>query len=483
MGAGGAASVGGEQQVVTLEERGRRAGGHLQGARRAGVAGRADAAAQQAEAVGGGLEIIRPRAPPQQPRHRFDLGAGLAGQHGDVGRHPGSTVHRRRRLFHLVAQRRQQPGGVVQGRQAVGMHAVAEHRLRTEGDAQPAGLAARFVDEAPRLRRRRVGRPGIGAGRGIEQRGAVAHRAGQRVFDRHAMPELAMVRTGGRHAAAGLEAEQAAAGSGNADRATAVAATGHRHQARRHRGGRAAAGAAWRMRGRPGVARGAAGQGLGVGREAELRRVGAAEHQQPGRPVAPHQFAVVRHRHRGQAAVAVAGGLAGDRGDQVLHQEGHAGEGRLGIHARDLGTGGVEAPAHHGVECRVKLFDARDGGFQQFRRAQFPAAHQGGQRGGIVAHVFVGSQHRHSRWLGNALDCGGFGWREPAQRARRHAPGQAPRPRCPGFDPHAHAGGERARRRLQRPCCRQSAMRADAPWHIAISAARRSSRRSSWASS
>ena len=53
---------------------------------------------------------------------------------------------------------------------------------------------------------------------------AVANRAGDLAFDSIAAPEFAEFRSGQCHAAARLEAEQAAARCGNPDRAAAVAA-------------------------------------------------------------------------------------------------------------------------------------------------------------------------------------------------------------------------------------------------------------------
>src|SRR5207244_2115763 len=65
----------------------------------------------------------------------------------------------------------------------------------------------------------------------------LAHRARDRMADAHAAPAFAEVRPQRRARARGLEAEQAAAGRRNADRAAAVGRMRHRQHAGRHRGG------------------------------------------------------------------------------------------------------------------------------------------------------------------------------------------------------------------------------------------------------
>jgi len=90
-------------------------------------------------------------------------------------------------------------------------------------------------------RRRPIGIADVRAGGGIEQRSAVAHRARDRMADAHAAPAFAEVRPQRRARARGLEAEQAAAGRRNADRAAAVGRMRHRQHAGRHRRGGAAA--------------------------------------------------------------------------------------------------------------------------------------------------------------------------------------------------------------------------------------------------
>lgn len=136
------------------------------------------------------------------------------------------------------------------------------------------------------------------AGDRIERGGGVAHAAAQHAIARHAAPCLAARRPQGHQAAAGLQAEDAAARRRNADRPAAVAAVGQGHHAGGDRDGGAAAGAAGRTLRRPGVAGGpAVDERLGGGRHAQRRHGGAGKGQQAGGVEAFHQHGVAGKTH------------------------------------------------------------------------------------------------------------------------------------------------------------------------------------------
>lgn len=78
---------------------------------------------------------------------------------------------------------------------------------------------------------------------GSQERGVVAHRTGEGVLGGTAPPLLAGGRSGGHAAARGFQGKDATARGRDAQRAAAVIAVGHGHQARGHRGCRTAAGA------------------------------------------------------------------------------------------------------------------------------------------------------------------------------------------------------------------------------------------------
>ena len=78
--------------------------------------------AEQPQAIGGGLDVAGARAPAEQRLERVDLGAQLAGQHGDEGTCASRAVQRRRRFLDVVTQRLEQCRAVAQAVQAIGVH-------------------------------------------------------------------------------------------------------------------------------------------------------------------------------------------------------------------------------------------------------------------------------------------------------------------------------------------------------------------------
>src|SRR5207248_1162953 len=111
---------------------------------------------------------------------------------------------------------------------------------------------------------------------------------------------------------------------GNADRAAAVTAVGHRHDASGDYRRRAAARSRRAALAVPGIARRTKQSILGGRRDAELRRVGLAEDDEPGTLVTADQLAVVARHQRLTDRRPIAQAHARVRGEQVLQQEGYA---------------------------------------------------------------------------------------------------------------------------------------------------------------
>jgi len=279
------------------------------------------------------------------------------------------------------------------------MHRHAVGRRGRPGDPQPAGVGADFAKERPPPRRCRVGVAQVEPGGGVQQGGAVAHRPGQGVLDGHAGQHLAVLGTERVTGPGGLEAEQPAAGGGEADRAAEAVGVGHGDQAGGDRRGRPAAGAA----GGPGEVPGVAGRpeqrGLAGGEQAELGRVGLSEQDQPGAPQPHDQFLVVAGDQVAEEGRALGEPHPGPLHRQVLEQERHPGEGA----AADLPggvQGQVEGWRHHRVEGRVQPLDAVDRRLDQLDRGHLAAPRQLGL-GRRVQPLQLASQAGQSRRRGH----------------------------------------------------------------------------------
>ena len=125
--------------------------------------------------------------------------------------------------------------------------------------------------------------PGIArlvAGQDVEQCGGVCDRPGDRTGGREALERRE--RRGGDPPSRRLEAEDAATGGGNPDRAASVGAVGERHEPRRERRRGPSAGAAGRALRVPGVPGVAVELRLGERDRAELRGVRLAEDDEAG---------------------------------------------------------------------------------------------------------------------------------------------------------------------------------------------------------
>ena len=216
---------------------------------------------------------------------------------------------------------------LLQHAERVGRHRRAVGRLAGERDAERAGVGADLVEEGAGRRRGDVGIARRRAGGRIEQRRAVADRERYRVLDGEPAEGLAEV---GRHGVARpgrAQADQPAGGRRRADGAETVRGMGDRQHARRHGRRGAAAGARRRPLQVPGVAGGAVELRLAGEAEAKLAAARlAVDHH--ARLLEPGDVEAVRARGRqvGEEAAAPRGPGTGERGAEILEQEGHAGE-------------------------------------------------------------------------------------------------------------------------------------------------------------
>ena len=220
---------------------------------------------------------------------------------------------------HRVDQRGVRPIELGDG-EAVGAQGV-EGAGHGGGDVGPA--VAKGGAEHADARRRRPGRP-------VEQTGRGGRRPGQR--HRRRAPAQMIERggerehAGGAQAAAGLVADDAAQGGGDAARPPGIGADGHIGETQSDGRGRTRAGTAGDEPRIDGVRRRPLEAVDAGDPEAELVEPGGADQPGPALEKTGHQRGVVP-LGRGRLAAGRAGptGTPGDR-DQVLDREAHAGE-------------------------------------------------------------------------------------------------------------------------------------------------------------
>jgi hypothetical protein len=129
----------------------------------------------------------------------------------------------------------------------------------------------------------------------------------------------------------------------------------------------------------PRVVGGTVGVGLGGGKRAQLGRVGASEDDEPGSLELAGEVRVVRRARLGvaQHARSEVDRIALHGAQEVLHQEGDAGEGRAPRgHGPRLRARGLETLMDHRVQLRVEPRDARDRGLGQVEGAHLAATEQ-----------------------------------------------------------------------------------------------------------
>lgn len=247
-------------------------------------------------------------------------------------------------------------------------------------------------------KRRGAGREGIRLarlrpGHDVKHGGRVTNAVADDAVGTGAFPDLALRRAHRHPATTGAKAEQAAHGRRDANRTAAVIGTRHRHDARRHRGSRAAAGTARRQVKLPGVARRPPQQRLGGAFKSQLRGIGLAKNDQPGlEPLLDH-VGVARRHVVAQRPRSAGGRHAGVVLDQVLDQKRHTGEeaikrlpgARLGLasHVDD-----------DGVDVRVDRRRPRPGEGQQFNRRGLAAGDDFGKAEAVQLSVFIEIQRQ-----------------------------------------------------------------------------------------
>ena len=98
-------------------------------------------------------------------------------------------------------------------------------------------------------------------------------------------------------------------------------------------------------------------------------------------------------RQVGEEAAAPRGPRPGERGTQILEQEGHAGEGSLRQALLDGLRGEVVEFHHDRVDRRVARLDARDRRFQHLRRADLARLYERRQTERIIRIVLREAAH------------------------------------------------------------------------------------------
>ena len=259
------------------------------------------------------------------------------------------------------------------------------------------GRRADLGGERARGRRCPVRRRRLGTGDRVEQGGAVAHAARDRVRDGEAAPELRAVGPDGRSPARRLDPEQAATGGGDADRPAAVVGVRHRDDAGGDRRARAAAGAARGHLRVPRVARGTEQLRFAEWEDAELGQVRLAEDDGARAAEAFDERGVAgRFEVRQEPA---AGGVrhARDGGVEILEQQGHAA--KRGIRRRQRGgvaPGLLVHPGDDGVDARIDALGARDRFLQQLGGRHLAAMDELREPQRVEPAVF-GDRHRQLR--------------------------------------------------------------------------------------
>ena len=378
-----------QQQVVDAPELRRLACVGLDPAPGGGIGRAGDQAPELGERPGQGFDLVRGDRATDRARAFVELGGDAAGPEGEEPRSPfGIAESGGVGGLDVVAERLEDLDGVANGGDAVGVRvddgAVERGVVGIEADAQPAGGRGELGGVRAQRRRRRIWIARLHAGEDIEHRRGVAHRAGDDVLVHEATVDVADVRCEGNAAAGGLEAEQAAARGGDADRTAAVVRMRDRHEARGSGAGRAAARATggalrvvrvarWRPRGRF------------SGREdAELGGVGLADDDEACALELRDEVRVLRDLVAGvlQRLDAARVERTTNRGAEILDQDRHAAE-RAGRRGLGIGARLIVERDDHGAELRVVLLDARDRKVHELARRSFTRANELGTCGRI----------------------------------------------------------------------------------------------------
>ena len=183
----------------------------------------------------------------------------------------------------MVAEALKQFGGVLDSGHAFRIDRLAADGAGGETDAQAAGCHAHIIGPDAFMVGGEIGIAGFRPCGNVEGDRRVAHGAADDEIGceaGHGITDDRALRDAG---AAGLEADKAGRGGGNADRPAAIIGMGERHDACRDRRRRAAGGAAGRMIRVPRIAGGSIEIAFGHRQKAELGHVGLAEGHEAGR--------------------------------------------------------------------------------------------------------------------------------------------------------------------------------------------------------
>ena len=270
-----------------------------------------------------------------------------------------------------------------------GIAEVAVGRLHGVADPQPSGIGAHLGQKRAGRRRRPVRVAQVGPGRGVEQRGAVPDRTGERVLRCSAGGDVAVL---GPERVAGpgrLEGNRPHAEAGYRNEPPRSLPCANGTMPDRHRGRGPAAGPAGGPPRVPWVAGRAEQYRLAARRHPEFGRVGLAQDDQ-ARPAQPyHELGVEGGHVVGQEAGTLGEAHALHLAGQVLEQVRHAGEGSRRADASHLGRP-VEDRRDDGVQHRVQRLDALDGRRHQLDRGDLAGADQVGLGGGVEQRDFAG---------------------------------------------------------------------------------------------
>ena len=363
------------------------------------------------------LEVAAERRLGRRPGRELDEAPGLVAdqlQHGGsgaaqlgVGEAPpgggGLADQRRLALLDVVPGVGERVGGPAD---ALGDPLIDAEAARIGGEGDARQFAAGSVER--RGRQARVARVGRGEDcEGEPQIGDMArHRAcdGEEIAARRRIGH-ALARRHRDAAVAGLERGGAAALRGVAQRAAVVVAEPQRRHAAGEGGRLAAAGAAGRAVGVPGVERRAPEAALAVPAHAEIRHVGAAGHDRARRAQPLDRRSVALRVRLCEAGDAVRGRGPGDL-DVLLDGAGHAVERpeRLAARERLVGAaGGSERLlGEHdgdGVEARVDRLDACEVRLDGLARRDVARADRRGELRGARAPE-IGRQRHGARATG-----------------------------------------------------------------------------------
>ena len=171
----------------------------LRAARRAGTASprrRTDrpGAAEPAERAGQRLDLVVAGLATEPRDVAVERSRDTRGPEGDERRRHLVRGDSRDALLDDVAQVGAELRGVDDGAAAGVVDRRAVERSGREHDSQPSGRRADLREKGSRRRRRPVWIAGVGAGRRVEQRRAVAYRSRHRVLDDQAAHQVAELR-------------------------------------------------------------------------------------------------------------------------------------------------------------------------------------------------------------------------------------------------------------------------------------------------